>query len=136
MSLKFLSNEWFDRVLALRAEAEATLGDAGVPAEIRAVKLNISVLHPEGEKQFALAGGNPQVGHVSDADSRVTVDYEVARKLFLEGDVSAGMQAFMAGQIRVEGDMSKLLLLQQHMGARPSSEQAALRDKVIAFTVV
>lgn len=68
--------------------------------------------------------------------TRVTVDYEVARKLFLEGDVSAGMQAFMAGQIRVEGDMSRLLLLQQHMGARPSGEQAALRDKAIAFTVV
>lgn len=136
MSLKFLSNAWFEQVLALRAEAEATLGDTGVPPEIQAVRLNISVPHPEGEKRFALAGGNPQLGHVADADTRVTVDYEVARKLFLEGDVSAGMQAFMAGQIRVEGDMSRLLLLQQHMGARPSAEQAALRDKVIAFTVV
>lgn len=135
MSLPFLSDDWFAQVKSLRAEAEATLGGATLPAEVLAVKLNISVPHPEGEKRFSLRDGDAHLGHADDADTRVTVDYEVARRLFLEGDVAAGMQAFMAGQIRVEGDMSKLLLLQQHLGAQPTPEQKALRERIIAFTV-
>lgn len=136
MTLKFLSAEWFERVMSLRAEAESSLGEAGVPVELRGVRLNLRVPHPEGEKQFALADGDARLGHVADAQATLTVEYDVARQLFLEGDASAAMQAFMAGQIRVEGDMSKLLLLQQYMGATPSAGQLALRDKVIAFTVV
>ena len=136
MTLKFLSNEWFEKVKSLRAEAEATLNGTALPVEVMSVKLNIAVPHPEGEKQFSLKDGDAHLGHVADADTKVTVEYDVARRLFLEGDVSAGMQAFMAGQIRVEGDMSRLLLLQQHLGAQASPEQKALREKVIAFTVV
>lgn len=136
MTLKFLGAAWFEQVMSLRAEAEATLGSAGIPDEVRSLRVNLRVPHPEGERQFALADGNPQQGHVADAQATLTVEYDVARRLFLEGDVSAAMQAFMAGQIRVEGDMSKLLLLQQYIGATPSAGQLALRDKVIAFTVV
>lgn len=136
MSLQFLSNEWFDRVMALRADAEATLGDAGLPVEVRSVKLNISVPHASGEKQFAISGGEPQLGHIADADTRVIVEYDVARRLFLDGDISAGVQAFMAGQIRIEGDMTRLLLLQQHLSSQPSAGQMALREKVVGFTRV
>lgn len=136
MSLQFLSNEWFDQVMALRADAEATLGDAGLPAEVKSVKLNISVPHATGEKQFSVSGGEPQLGHIADADTKVIVEYDVARRLFLEGDVSAGMQAFMGGQIRIEGDMTKLLLLQQHLSSPPSAAQTALREKVVGFTRV
>lgn len=135
MTLPFLSHEWFDAVMALRAEAEASLGDAGVPAEVRQVKLNVSVPHARGEHRYALRDGEPRHGHIEDADTHVTVDYDTARRLIIDGDLSAGMQAFMAGQIRVAGDMSKLLLLQQQMTATPTDAQKALRAKIVAFTV-
>lgn len=142
MSFKFLSKEWFDEVKSLRNDAMATLGDSSVPADVvleaLKTKLNISVPHPEGEKQFSIKDGDANLGHAADADTTVTVDYDVARRLFLEGDVSVAMQAFMAGQIKVEGDMAKLLTLQQYMTqymGSASPVQVALREKVIAFTV-
>lgn len=51
-------------------------------------------------------------GHLEEADLMVTVDYETAKAILIDQNPQAGMQAFMAGRIRVEGDMSKLLALQ------------------------
>lgn len=134
MALQFLSKEWFDQVMALRAEAEALMGADGIPDGVKQVKLNITVPHASGDKQFSVKDGDAQVGHIGDAETKLTVEYDVARRLIIEGDVSAGMQAFMAGQIRVEGDMSKLLVLQQHLAAPQTAEQQALRQKVVDFT--
>lgn len=135
MALQFLSREWFDQVMALRAEAEATLGVDGIPEAVKTVRLNICVPHESGEKQFSVKGGDAFIGHIDDAITRLTVDYDTARKLILDGDVSAGMQAFMQGLIKVEGDMSQLLVLQQHLAAQPTPEQQALRSRVVDFTV-
>ena len=38
--------------------------------------------------------------------------YAVARQMFVEGNQQAAMQAFMGGQIKVEGDMTKLMAMQ------------------------
>jgi putative sterol carrier protein len=43
---------------------------------------------------------------------KVTIDYATAKAILVEGNPQAGMQAFMAGRIKVEGDMTKLLALQ------------------------
>jgi putative sterol carrier protein len=40
------------------------------------------------------------------------VDYDTAKAILIEGNPQAGMQAFMAGKVRVEGDMAKLMALQ------------------------
>lgn len=134
MALQFLSKEWFEQVMALRTEAEALLGAEGIPAGVREVRLNITVPHADGDRHFAVKDGDAQIGHIDDAHTRLTVDYDVARRLIIEGDPSAGVQAFMAGQIRVDGDLSKLLVLQQHMTAPQTPEQRALRQKVVDFT--
>jgi len=42
----------------------------------------------------------------------VTLDYGTAKSILVEGNPQAGMQAFMAGKIKVEGDMAKLMALQ------------------------
>jgi putative sterol carrier protein len=44
--------------------------------------------------------------------------------------MNAAMQAFMSGQIKAEGDMTKLMALQT---ARPSAEQKALFQQVLAI---
>ena len=56
----------------------------------------------------------------------MTVPYEVAKKVFIEQDQQAGMQAFMQGQIKVEGDMSKLMAMQTQ---QPSAEQAEVSEE-------
>ena len=61
----------------------------------------------------------------------VTLDYETAKAIFVEGNPQAGMQAFMAGKIKVQGDMTKLMAMQS--GA-PSPEQAELATKIKDIT--
>jgi hypothetical protein len=51
-------------------------------------------------------------GHLDDARVSITLDYTTARSLLVDQDPAAVMQAFMAGRIRVQGDMTELLRLQ------------------------
>jgi hypothetical protein len=51
-------------------------------------------------------------GHIEGADVTVTLDYATAKAIFVEGNPQAGMQAFMAGKIKVAGDMTKLMAMQ------------------------
>jgi len=66
-------------------------------------------------------------GHIENADVKVTLDYETAKAIFVEGNPQAGMQAFMAGKIKVEGDMTKLMAMQ----AGPPDPSAAEVSKKI-----
>jgi putative sterol carrier protein len=61
------------------------------------------------------------VGHLEVQDLKVTVDYDTAKAILVEGNPQAGMQAFMAGKVRVEGDMAKLMALQTAPAASDSS---------------
>jgi putative sterol carrier protein len=57
----------------------------------------------------------------------------VAKDMFVKGDQSAAMQAFMSGQIKVEGDMTKLMAMQSQGGGDPA-QAAALQEKLRALT--
>jgi putative sterol carrier protein len=52
------------------------------------------------------------LGHTTGEDLTVTVDYATAKAIFVDGNPQAGMQAFMAGKIKVQGDMTKLMAMQ------------------------
>ena len=123
----FLSSAWFDAVEALRAEqpaADASMSD---------LTLNIVVTGgPEGDAEVHVKNGNFERGLVDDAPTKLTVPYDVAKAIFIEGNQQAGMQAFMSGQIKVEGDMSKLMAMQG--GAAPSAEQQAFQQKLKDLT--
>jgi putative sterol carrier protein len=124
----FLSSAWFDEVEKLRAEqpaADASMSD---------LTLNIVVTGgPEGDAEVHVKNGNFERGLVDDAPTKLTVPYDVAKAIFIEGNQQAGMQAFMSGQIKVEGDMSKLMAMQGGGGA-PSAEQQAFQQKLKDLT--
>jgi putative sterol carrier protein len=63
------------------------------------------------------------LGHVDDPDLTVTLDYETAKAILVDQNPQAGMQAFMAGKVKVQGDMTKLMAMQQ--GAAGQDELAA-----------
>jgi putative sterol carrier protein len=54
--------------------------------------------------------------------------------MFIKGDQQAAMQAFMSGQIKVEGDMSKLMAMQSGGGAPGGADAAALQAKLKEIT--
>jgi putative sterol carrier protein len=51
-------------------------------------------------------------GELDKPDVTLTTDYTTAKKLFVDQDQAAAMQAFMSGKIKVAGDMSKLMMMQ------------------------
>jgi putative sterol carrier protein len=50
-----------------------------------------------------------ELGHLEAPHVTLTLDYATARAIFVNQDRDEAMQAFMAGRIKVQGDMAKLL---------------------------
>ena len=124
----FLTDDWFATVESLTAQA----GELNLPPALNALAINLIVNESNGNKELALASGKLQKGLTEQAKTTLTMDGETLRKVFLEFDMTAAMQAFMTGKIKVQGDMSQLMALQT---AKPSQEQKALFKNILAATV-
>ncbi|HEY6429097.1 MAG TPA: SCP2 sterol-binding domain-containing protein [Acidimicrobiales bacterium] len=132
-SYPFLSDEWLDAARKIREEYAGK-----TPPIAHSVKMNLVVTAvPFSDKDIDAymdtSSGELllETGHLDAPDLKVTVDYDTAKAILIEGNPQAGMQAFMAGKVRVEGDMAKLMMLQSQPAATDSSaaEMAAkLRD--------
>ena len=106
---KFLTDEWFDAVDKIREDA----GDLEVPEELADLQMNLVVTGaPAGDQELSIVGGAFERQKAPDAPATITVPYEICQKLFIEQDRSVAMQAFMSGEIKIDGDMSKLMSLQ------------------------
>ena len=128
MAHQFLSDEWLD---AAKAIAEESGGGGAMPA---GVELNLVVTGgPSGDRELHLAEGNFGTGLIDSAPTKLTVPYTVARQMFVEGNQQAAMQAFMGGQIKVEGDMTKLMAMQSGGGGDPAAA-AAVAQKIKDIT--
>jgi len=55
------------------------------------------------------------LGELDSPDLTVTTDYDTALKIVVEQDQAAAMQAFMAGKVKVQGDMMKMMAMQSSM---------------------
>ncbi|MBX3155381.1 MAG: SCP-2 sterol transfer family protein [Deltaproteobacteria bacterium] len=126
MRHEFLSDPWFASVDALIAAA----GDLQVPDAMK-VDVNVTVTRPGGDVQLFMRDGLFTRGHQPSAIATVTVPAEIARKIFVSGDVAAGVQAFLAGEMKVEGDLAKVVAMQT---IEPSAPQKALTVKIAEIT--
>ncbi len=115
----FLSPEWIDE--ARRIHEEYRGRTAPVPAEIRVNMIVTDVPFGSGslDAHVDTATGELEIdtGHLDTADMTLTLDYDTARAILVEQNPQAGMQAFMGGRIKVQGDMTKLMILQGQLGA-------------------
>jgi putative sterol carrier protein len=127
MAYAFLSDPWFDKVEELVAQA----GDLQVPAAMKDVEVNVTIKTPSGEVPLYMKEGIFRRGHQSGVQTSLTLGDAVARKIFVEGDVGAGVQAFLTGEIQVEGDLAKVVAMQT---VEPSAPQQALTRRVAAIT--
>ena len=123
----FLTDDWFTKVAELTAQA----GDLNLPPALNALAINLIVTDTAHQIELALASGKLQKGLAEHAKTTLTMDAETLRKVFLEYDMTAAMQAFMTGKIKVQGDMSQLMSLQT---AKASAEQKALFKNILAVT--
>lgn len=120
---QFLSDDWFAIVEKLVEEHGA---DAPSQANVM-VNLVITETPFGDERQMHMGArdgkGHWGIGHAPDADVTLTTDYATAKQVFVSGDPNAGMQAFMQGKVRVQGDMAKLMASQQG-GGNPALQEA------------
>ena len=70
-------------------------------------------------------------GELETPDLTLTTDYDTAKKIFVDQDQAAGMQAFMAGKIKVQGDMMKMMAMQTGMPQDDAAKAAAQEIKDI-----
>ena len=129
----FLSDEWLDEARSIRAEYEGRTGSID-----HAVRMNLVVVEvPFGEgavhAHVDTSTGELvlDIGHIEPVDLKITIGYDIARALIVEGNPQAGLQAFMQGKIKVEGDIAKLMALQS---ANPDPTAAEIAARIQAMT--
>jgi hypothetical protein len=113
----FLSHEWLVEARAIRDEFR----DRTTPATaLPAVRINHVITDvPFGDGELKAhtdtSSGTVEtdVGHIDGAEATVTMPYLTAKAVMVEGNFQAAMQDFMAGRIKVEGDLTKLMAFQQ-----------------------
>ena len=125
---KFLSDEWMDEAKKVREEFA---GKGNPPAH--AVRMNQIITDvPFGDgtidAHMDTSGGEMEMdtGHLDNPDLTVTLDYETAKAILVDQNPQAGMQAFMAGKIKVQGDMTKLMAMQSGP-VDPTAQEVAAR---------
>jgi putative sterol carrier protein len=132
---QFLSDEWIGEAKKIRAEYEGQETGAR-PVEVKANLVITEVPFKEDgnvEAHLDTTGNGVEVdlGHIDDSQLKITLDYGTAKAILIEGNAQAGMQAFMAGKIKVEGDMAKLMALQ---AAPPDSTTEEITKRLQEIT--
>jgi putative sterol carrier protein len=133
VAYKFLSEEWLEAAKKIREEYK---GQSGPPAHtVRMNQIITDVPFGDGtiNAHMDTSGGELEMdtGHLENPDLTVTLDYATAQAILVDGDPQAGMQAFMAGKIKVQGDMTKLMAMQQ---GTPDPTQAEIAAKIKEIT--
>lgn len=130
---KFLSEEWLEQVKEIR---EANGGGGAPPHKVRMnmviteVPADVSDGDLDAHMDTSEGELDVDLGHLESPDLTVTVGYDVAKAILVEGNPQAGMQAFMAGKIKVAGDMTKLMAMSQASPDPAAAELAARINEV------
>ena len=128
MAQAFLSDGWFDEAETIRAEI-----DPEVPEAVQGLVINLLVKDgPDGDIEAKMEAGRFVKGMADEAPTKLTVPYDIAKKMFIEQDPQASMQAFMSGQIQVEGDMTKIMAMQA--AGQPSEKALEVQKRISEMT--
>ncbi|HEX4902350.1 MAG TPA: SCP2 sterol-binding domain-containing protein [Acidimicrobiales bacterium] len=130
---EFLSDEWIAAAQAIREEYAGKATTAPPPMRMNVVitevpfgeeSLDAHIDTTEGELSL-------DMGHLETSDLTVTVDYLTAKAIFVDQDQQAVMQAFMAGKIKVQGDMTKMMAMQ---ATAPDATQVEAASRIAEIT--
>ena len=124
----FLSDAWLEDVKKIAEEA----GGGGMMPPTAEINMVVTG-GPEGDKELHVANGDFNLGLLEGAPTKLTLPYDVAKDMFINGNQQAAMQAFMSGKIKVEGDMTKLMAMQGAANPDPAAAEA-LQKKILEVT--
>jgi putative sterol carrier protein len=126
---KFLSDEWVEAARKIREETDAPT-TAPQPVKMNLVITDVPFGDGSVDAHLDTTSGTVELelGHLDPADVTATMDYDTAKAMMVDNNPQAGMQAFMAGKIKLQGDMTKALALQS------GPPNPALTAKIQAIT--
>jgi putative sterol carrier protein len=109
----FLTDEWVEAARKIREEAAAP---AAAPQPVKMNLVITEVPFGEGTVEAHMDSTDGEVkldlGHLDVPDVTATLDYDTAKAMMVDANPQAAMQAFMAGKIKLQGDMTKAMALQ------------------------
>lgn len=126
----FLSDPWFDEVRRLH---DAAGGAAPEGAEVRMnLMIQSTPFDDDLAMHLAVAGGRADwgKGHLDDAEVTLTLGYDTAKAIFVEGNPQAAIEAFMAGRIIVQGDITKLMVMQPTGPGSPAGDLTKMLQEI------
>ena len=134
--MEFLSEEWLAAAEAIREEFK---GQGGAPPHKMRMNLviteapeSVSAAPIDAHMDTTEGDVHMDTGHLESPDLTVTLDYTTAKAILVEGNPQAGMSAFMAGKIKVQGDMTKMMALQSGAPDPSAAEIAAKIQEITA----
>ncbi len=133
MSHQFLSESWIEAARDIRHRYSGDVPVIDVVVRINVITTKVPFGDGSISAYIDTSNGSleMELGSIEESDLTVTTDYETARKLFVEQDPTASMQAFMAGRIKVEGDITRLMVMQTSLPQTETTEAAAAEIKAI-----
>ena len=133
MSHQFLSESWIEAARDIRHRYAGDVPTIDVVVRINVITTKVPFGDGTISAYIDTSNGSleMELGSIEESDLTVTTDYETARKLFVEQDPTASMQAFMAGRIKVEGDITRLMVMQTSLPQTETTEAVAAEIKAI-----
>ena len=130
---EFLSEEWIAEAQAIREEYAGKATTSPPPMKMNVVITDVPFGDGSMDAHIDTTDGEMSLdmGHLEGEDLTVTVDYATAKAIFIDQDQQASMQAFMAGKIKVQGDMTKMMAMQT---VQPDPAQVEMAGKIAEIT--
>jgi hypothetical protein len=132
----FLSDDWLTEARRLRAEFKDRTPE--IPVTVRMNQIIQDVPFGEGTIKAHIDTSSGQLelemGHLDSPDLTITIGYDTAKAILVDGDAQAAMQAFLNGRIKVDGDITKMIALQtagMSAGTNPAAVELARRLQAI-----
>jgi len=133
MTYQFLTEEWMTAAKAIREKYADQVPAVTVSIRMNQVITDVPFGDGTVKSYLDTSSGSVEMelGELETADLTVTTDYDTARKVFVDQDQAAGMQAFMSGKIKVQGDMMKMMAMQTSMPQDDIAKQIASEIQAI-----
>ena len=130
---EFLSEEWIAAAQAIREEYAGKATTSPPPMKMNVVITEVPFGEGSMDAHIDTTDGEMSLdmGHLDGEDLTVTVDYATSKAIFIDQDQQAVMQAFMAGKIKIQGDMTKMMAMQT---AQPDPAQIEMASKIAEIT--
>jgi hypothetical protein len=132
-----LSPAWIEAATAITRDYITSAGATRLPGvRLNQVVTEVPFQTENLQAHLDLTGPHPVIGlgHLENPTAVITLDYATAREVFALGHLQAGVQAFMTGRVKVEGDFAGLLSYLTGSGGDADGTLAALAASLRSIT--